>query len=202
MRKLILTTAAVAGTFAGEPSFGTLTDTRDGQTYKTVKIGTQTWMAQNLNYQTDSSWCYNNADSNCVKYGRLYDWDAATTACPTGWKLPDTVDWNKLVMTAGGERTAGKKLKSKYEWRCKESYNGSGTDDFKISALPGGERSSYRNCEFRNLINKGSWWTTTEMYGRNAAYCKFILSCNNVVTSWPLDKAYYALSVRCVADSP
>jgi uncharacterized protein (TIGR02145 family) len=183
MRKLLLTTAAVAaaiaGAFAAEPSFGTFTDTRDGQTYKTVKIGTQTWMAENLNYQTKSgSWCYKNDKFNCDKYGRLYDWKTAKTVCPNGWKLSSREDWDKLVATAGGKEMAGKKLKSKSGWNDYKGKSGNGTDDYGFSALPGGTRYySYGNFDYAGY--RGGWWTATEIdsgkaYSRGMKYDDYV----------------------------
>jgi len=196
MRKLLLITAAVAaaiaGAVAGEPSFGTFTDTRDGQTYKTVTIGKQTWMAQNLNYKTDSSWCYKNADSNCVKYGRLYDWKTATTVCPKGWKLPSLEDWDRLVATAGGEEIAGKKLKSKSGW----NENGNGTDNYGFSALPSGY---YFRSDFYSVGDNGHWWTVTEDAGR-FAHSRYMLSTDYVYNG--SSYVYKGHSVRCVADRP
>jgi uncharacterized protein (TIGR02145 family) len=135
---------------------GTFTDNKNGQTYKTVKIGGQTWMGENMNIETADSWCYEDSAQYCAKYGRLYTWTAAKTACQSiGWKLPDTADWNKLATAAGGWEIAGSKLKSKNGW----IENGGGTDDYGFLALSGGCRNY--NGGFGNAGNDGFWWTAT-----------------------------------------
>jgi len=146
----------------------TFTDTRDGNTYRTVEIGNQTWMAENLNYRTDSSWCYEKADSGfyCHKYGRLYSWSAATTACPPGWRLPDTADWWQLAEfadSARGSFVGGTTLKSTSGWK----NNGNGTDDLGFSALPGGLRNV--SGSFLDAGYYGYWWTAVK-YGSYSAY--------------------------------
>ena len=102
--------------FAVLSTAGSFKDKRDGQIYKTVKIGNQVWMAQNLNYSMRESTCYDLSNANCRTYGRLYTWNAAQFACPNGWHLPDTTEWIDLFNFAGGYMVAGKKLKSKRLW--------------------------------------------------------------------------------------
>jgi uncharacterized protein (TIGR02145 family) len=136
---------------------GSFIDPRDGQTYRTVKIGDLTWMAENLNYVMDSSWCYDDADSNCVKYGRLYKWEASMSACSTmgeGWRLPDKHDWAKLEKNAGGASVVGKRLKSRSGWGLENNRNG--TDKFGFSALPGGYR--FADKDFLGITAEGHWW--------------------------------------------
>jgi uncharacterized protein (TIGR02145 family) len=145
---------------------GSFTDTRDKKTYKTVKIGKQTWMAENLNFNAESSVCYDNKPENCEKYGRLYNWDTAIKACPSGWHLPNLKDWQTLVDLAGGwgiydsddgELLGNRKLKAKSGW---ESDLNDGTDDYGFSALPGGRGGSDGN--FKSVGEYGSWWTANE----------------------------------------
>jgi uncharacterized protein (TIGR02145 family) len=182
------------------------TDGRDGQTYKMVKIGDQTWMAANLNYRTESgSWCYNNSADSCAKYGRLYDWKTAKTVCPAGWKLPSRQGWDNLGQAVGGVMSivnqdcvnwngAGKKLKARSGW----NENGNGTDDFGFLALPGGFRSS--DDGFGYVGRDGGWWTSEE-FGSGNAYGRGMGYGYDEVDEYFRNEGD-GLSVRCLMDAP
>ena len=171
---------------------GSFSDQREGRTYKTVKIGSQTWMAENLNYNASGSKCYENAESNCQKYGRLYDWNTAMKSCPSGWHLPNGDEWQKLVDFAGGDEVAGTYLKAKEGW----AENGNGTDSYGFSALPGG--IGYSSGSFGNVGNYGFWWSATE-YDASLAYYRYMGNSGATVS-----RNYYGksslYSVRCVQD--
>lgn len=141
-------------------SSGTFTDPRDGQVYKYVKIGNQTWMAENLNYKNGNSCCYDNDPSKCATYGRLYDWPTAMDACPPGWHLPSKYEWDILVNYIGGHSVAGSKMKKTGDKHWSE-HNVNVVNSCGFNALPSG--FSDMDCKFfigfgRN--RNGSWWSS------------------------------------------
>jgi len=160
---------------------------------KTVKIGSQTWMAENLNYMVDSSWCYNNDPTNCDMYGRMYRWATARTICPSGWHLPSIQEWEDLE-SAAGSKVAGKKLKSTSGWNDYNGKSGNGTDDYGFSALPGGY--IFPSGAFAYIGDFGIWWTVTD-YGDEKAIRRSIEYRNDGVSTYYIDKNY-GFSVRCV----
>jgi len=132
---------------------GHFTDHRDGKSYRTVHIGKQTWMAENLNYGTSNSWCYDNDVANCQKYGRLYDWQTAKTACPDGWHLPNEQEWVVLANFLGKD-SAGDKLKSSTDWNSK--------DPVGFDAIPGGIYIPGGKKPFVWIGESANFWSATE----------------------------------------
>jgi len=178
------------------PTKTTFADNRDGKTYNKVTIGTQTWMAENLNYDVPNvttDVCYNNSADSCAKYGRLYDWATAKSACPANWHLPSDAEWMLLRSAVGGRSISATKLKSSTGWNS-SAYAKVGTDDYGFSALPGGGGNSYG--DFYSVGEQGYWWSATE-YDRLNAWVWWMLDALENVNSQQIGKdAKY--SVRCV----
>lgn len=179
-------------TYKGSASSGILVDKRDGKKYRTVKIGKQTWMAENLNYETQDSYCYEDKESNCSKYGRLYLWNAALKACPSGWHLPSTAEFETLFKSVGGRQVVGKSLRSKKGWRS----DGNGTDDFGFSALSAG--GSYSKSGYRNMGFYAGFWSSSENDIYGAFY--MLLHYDRDYADLNNQDKIYGFSVRCVKD--
>lgn len=107
----IMASWSEAASSVGVPIKGSFTDPRDGQTYQWVQIGEQVWMAENLNFASDNSWCFCDDEINCENYGRLYTWYAVMNGeassnsnpsgvqgiCPPGWHVPSDAEWRQLT---------------------------------------------------------------------------------------------------------
>lgn len=157
-----------------------LVDERDGHQYKIFETNGLWWMAQNLNFETQDSWCYELENSNCDNWGRLYTWDAAIGACPQGWHLPNDQEWSDLVNYYGGVHYAGKELKE------------GGAS--KFNALMSGYRDK------AGFFGKGNistyFWSSTEQ-NKDYASFKGIYSQVDNVGTYTYTKPD-AISVRCV----
>jgi uncharacterized protein (TIGR02145 family) len=168
-------------------TYGSVKDI-DGNTYATIQIGSQVWMAENLrttryrngdpipNVKDDSQWSslttgawahYENNVQNEVPYGKLYNWYAVADRrgiCPQGWHVPSDAEWTTLTDYLGGENMAGGKLKSRTLW---DAPNTGATNGSGFSGLPGGYRSD-GNGFFLYLGSYGYWWSATESGAENA----------------------------------
>lgn len=194
MKKVILFSLALIALSAIESKaqHGTFKDYRDDQSYEWVKIGWQTWMAENLNYDNGSGTWTNTFDKvlyDFTDYGYFYTWETAKNVCPHGWHLPSAKEWEVLIDHAGGRYLAGKKLKSNKKW----DDDGNGTNYYGFSALPGGTKG-----EGYLVYNRGYWWTSTE-YSPGIAFSVSMYDFKDDAALMRGDNSKY-YNVRCVKD--
>jgi uncharacterized protein (TIGR02145 family) len=197
-------------------TYGAVTDI-EGNIYKTIEIGSQTWMAENLKTGTLSdgtsialvtdakdwsnlttpahAWYGNNSDV----YGAVYNWHTVNTEklCPDGWHVPSDNEWSILIEYLGGEAIAGSKLKEEgiAHWLSPnmEADNGSG-----FTALPGGVR--YSNGTYGNVNRYGYWWSSTERSASDSWARSVYFGYNNADRSSSSIKSGF--SVRCIKNTP
>lgn len=193
-----------------------MTDIRDGKKYKYVTIGTQRWMAENLNYYDENleweSWCYEDEPALCTIAGRLYTWSAAIRTdeedcgygencnlseknvrgiCPPGWHLPTKEEWSILMSNVGEWNNAGKMLKSKTGW----IRNSNGNDNYGFTALPVG----FKDLDRFDLVGSHAlFWSATEINGDNANSMNF--SYFGDIATLDAKNKDFGLSVRCLQD--
>ena len=195
----------------------------EGNTYKTIYIGTQQWMGENLKTSkysdgttipniTDNNqwenlstgaWCYyDNNSVNNAKYGKLYNWYAVSKStngnknvCPTGWHVPTDAEWTVLTDYLGGEIVAGGKMKEvgSTSWY---SPNSDATNTSLFTGLPGGSRNL--NGDYSYIGGYGNWWSSTE-YGTDDALDRFLYSYHGTAGR-NNDNEKNGFSVRCLRD--
>lgn len=174
--------------------YQSFTDSRDGKQYRMIQIGSQTWMADNLDYDGVSHYVYSNNDSIAAIYGRLYNFESALNACPDGWHLPSKTEWETLVNYLGGEGVSGGKLKEAgtLHWL---SPNTGATNESAFDAIPAG----YRGFDsFGWLGQMAFYWTATS---DNSFFSHGIsLSHDKASTYQGITRRVYGQSVRCVKD--
>jgi uncharacterized protein (TIGR02145 family) len=217
-------TNSVSTSYGEELSFITYTDVLhdiDGNVYKTMTIGTQEWMAENikttkyrngdlipttipatLDISGESSseyqWAYDSNESNANDYGRLYTWYAVTDSrnvCPTGWHIPTDAEWTTLTTFLGGEEVAGGKLKETgtSHWT---TPNTGATNETSFTALPTGYRDV--SVLFVDFSEFGGWWSSTESTTTDA-YCRYV-AYNSATIFWEIIGKHDGVGVRCTKD--
>jgi uncharacterized protein (TIGR02145 family) len=201
-------------------SYGSMTD-QEGNVYKTIVIGSQEWMAENLKTSvyrngetitniTDSiqwsnltigAWChYNNNSQFECPYGKLYNWFAVVDSrnvCPIGWHVPTDAEWTTISNNLGGEINAGGKMKSTglQYWVFP---NTNATNESGFSGLPGGSRNLETDWMFGYLGCSGDWWSSTESSNTNV-WNRSLDCINDSLNRYNINKRD-GFSVRCLRD--
>jgi len=180
---------------------GTFKDTRDGQEYGFVVLKDgKKWMSENLNFDSKGSYCYDHQETSCDKYGRLYDWEIAQSACPPGWHLPSEDEWWEMTKHYG------------------KAFNGNAPDDKENNAYAGAGKSAYKalinggDAKFNALLggamlgkgfvelNKhGDYWTSTLGTAETTAWV-YVFSKKEELVSRNFTFNTMDFSCRCVAD--
>ena len=201
-------------------TYGSVSD-YSGNSYKTIEIGTQTWMAENLKtpklndgtdipFVTDGtawlsssdpaySWYENDNIINKTIYGGLYNWYTVNTGklCPEGWHVPTDAEWTILTTFLGGTNSAGTKLAE--TGTIHRLMNATSTNESGFTALPGGSLTS--NGIFYNIGWEGKWWSSTDT-DSETAYDRETLHFNGVAMTRNLSSKLSGYSVRCIKGLP
>ncbi|NSW94956.1 MAG: hypothetical protein HPY62_09670 [Bacteroidales bacterium] len=195
-------------------TYGSVEDI-EGNIYKTIQIGSQIWMAENLKTITYNDgteipfvpditeWsglstpAYSWYDNDTVVYGAFYNWHAVATGklCPTGWHVPDDDEWTELTTFLGGSAVAGGKMKESgtAHWI---SPNSGADNQSGFTALPGGYRLA--TGDYNSIRRHGFWWSSTES-SANDSWCRSLYhGYPNIDRSRSSKKS--GLSVRCIKD--
>ena len=184
--------------------YGEYLDSRDNQVYRTVQIGEQTWMAQNLNYASNESRCFSDALDRCAIVGRLYHWADAIRVCPEGWHLPDTTEYNTLVDFVTKDKPDYSAMNSLSSKSTKNSEF-KGYDFFGFSIIHGSGFYWYSEGIYDTgaLFRAYSYfWTASESnrIDRPAENYARIRSTYSAAFSKPTEPKVNAYSVRCIKD--
>jgi len=199
-------TQAVTVSNGGGGVTGTITDPRDSQSYNTIEIGSQTWLSENMNFETADSWFHKDDPANAPIFGRLYTWEAALIVCPAGWHLPTDDEWKQLELHLGMSQSEvdkespwrgtdeGGKMKAISGW----AENGNGNNSSGFTGLPGGFRYVDPNWPWDDTGYVGWWWSASE-FSTSSAWNRSLGFANDQVER-DEDHKMGGLSVRCVKD--
>lgn len=188
---VILVVLVACAADAQDDRSGTFRDSRDGTTYPVVRIAGLEWLARNLTYRAQPSWCYGDDERDCDVHGRLYPWAAAREACPVGWRVASDTDWMDLEVALGMPAPTAREERAR------------GTDQ-GIQLQPGGTSgfnvlmSGYRRPEgdYARRGERAAFWTSTEVNAEDAWHRDVRPHVGTIYRS-PVTKTY-GLSVRCV----